>query len=461
MKTFGSTLIAILVALPMAQAADNVDQALKGRDLSTIMSMLKKDGEADPEPVVKASPPAAPVISTHPAPPEPIKAPAQLQQYSDDDLQAIRAKLAAELRSARAEAQKAGLDLETKAAAAGVSVDSSSKPSAALLKDLGKAAPVAMPARPAMPARQVTPVETPSASPVAAAPSYVGRPIAARPEPKPEPKQIATATQRKRASLFSRVFGGRDTIKAAPTPFATPTPVVTKDVKSGVISSTPKTVDAKAAIQSLKAEPVAAPEPIQLAQANLNPIKIEAPKAPSALPARLTTPAPTAVQPAPAIRVAQPAPDVRGMANGGQNVRNNRQALDNLVKQSRADIVKMAMNQASGKASAPVEEVDPNAWKKAGPNAWKYDGEWKDGSMHGQGRMQFADGWEYAGAFVNGNMHGQGTLVYPDTTVYEGQFKNGKMDGFGKLTYPDGWSFVGTWRDGQISGSGTLVNPGN
>jgi len=153
---------------------------------------------------------------------------------------------------------------------------------------------------------------------------------------------------------------------------------------------------------------------------------------------------------------------MRELGSGGtKGVRQNRDALDNLIKQSRADIVKMAMNQASGATDTPKEVVDKDAWKKAGPNAWKYEGEWQDGNMHGQGRMQFADGWEYAGAFVMGTMHGQGTLVYPDTTVYQGQFKNGKMDGFGKLTYPDGWTFIGNWRNGQISGSGTLVNPGN
>ncbi len=60
----------------------------------------------------------------------------------------------------------------------------------------------------------------------------------------------------------------------------------------------------------------------QLAQAGLNPIKIEAPKAPGSIPAQPATgrpavPGTVAVQPAPAIRMSQPPPRVRELGAGG------------------------------------------------------------------------------------------------------------------------------------------------
>ena len=413
MKTLGCIIIANLLAQPVGQAEDKVDQALKRGDRGTVMKMLEQGGQAAPEPAATS----------------PGKAPARGPSYSDDELQAIRTRLAEELRAAR---EGARAKRET-----GVGT-SSEKPSTELLKDLGKAAPVTLPE-----GRTTTP------SP----PQAVAKPT-------PAPRRVDEANIRKANSLYERVFGNRKTGQAGkPRPAVPP-------VKPYPLKTTPPALG-KPAPRGLNSIPGKAPAQIELAQAGLNPIKIEAPKAPGSIPAqpaagRPAVPGTVAVQPAPAIRMSQPPPRIRELGAGGaQGVRQNREALDSLIKQSRADIVKMAMNQASGGGSTAKEVQDPDAWKKAGPNAWKYEGEWKDGNMHGQGRMQFADGWEYAGAFVMGTMHGQGTLVYPDTTAYEGQFKNGKMDGFGKLTYPDGWTFIGHWRDGQISGSGTLVNPGN
>ena len=165
-------------------------------------------------------------------------------------------------------------------------------------------------------------------------------------------------------------------------------------------------------------------------------------------------PAPAEAATTPAERTAPERPDIRSDA-----MARNREALDALVRRSREDVVKMAMGQISGEAAeAPIEDDD--SWKKAGPSAWRYNGEWDNGTMHGQGRMVYGDGWEYSGAWKGGVMDGQGTLVYPDSTRYEGQWRNGRMHGLGKLTYPDGWSFIGQWRDGVISGQGTLIHPG-
>jgi hypothetical protein len=144
----------------------------------------------------------------------------------------------------------------------------------------------------------------------------------------------------------------------------------------------------------------------------------------------------------------------------GDVMRKNREALESLLKNSREDVVRMAMGQASGEPVPAAPDVDPDEWKKAGPGAWRYNGEWENGTMHGQGKLVYADGWTYVGGWKSGTMDGQGSLTQADGTLYEGTWRNGRMNGLGKLTYPDGWSFIGNWKDGQISGQGTLIHPG-
>ena len=58
-------------------------------------------------------------------------------------------------------------------------------------------------------------------------------------------------------------------------------------------------------------------------------------------------------------------------------------------------------------------------------NYGKYEGEWKDGKMHGQGKLSFLDGRKYEGEWKNGNEHGQGTKTYNDGGKYEGEWRKG------------------------------------
>ena len=327
-------LVGVYAAVSCACADENVNSALKGRDVNAIMQILKADGqapEAAPAPVAVAAPvvpatpaPAAPAPSTAATPPAPVPPPAPAPtaptiatpaapapaSVPGDDLKAFREQLSTEIASARSE--QAG---------------------------------------------KVEAVAAPAAAPAA--------PVEAAPE--------------KKKGLLGRIFGSSDKPEEA------------------------------------------AP----------------------------------AVEPAPPVHAAPDRPEVRSDA-----MARNREALDALVRRSREDVVRMAMGQISGTPAdaAPAEEDD--AWKKAGPSAWRYNGEWDNGTMQGQGHMVYGDGWEYSGAWKAGVMDGQGTLSYPDGTRYEGQWRNGRMHGLGKLTYPDGWSFIGQWRDGVISGQGTLIHPG-
>ena len=175
------------------------------------------------------------------------------------------------------------------------------------------------------------------------------------------------------------------------------------------------------------------------------------------------TNAPAMAAAAPSANIGSVRPKIERPTVGPRNVsmKRNRNTLDGMLSASREEVIRHVItpDQASAQGGS-VTVVDDDEWKNAGPDAWRYNGEWKDGTMHGQGRMIYADGWGYVGGWKNGTMDGQGTLNHPDGTVYEGQWRLGKMHGLGKLTYPDGWQFIGQWTEGKIQGQGTLINPG-
>jgi len=46
----------------------------------------------------------------------------------------------------------------------------------------------------------------------------------------------------------------------------------------------------------------------------------------------------------------------------------------------------------------------------------------KNGKVHGQGTLTYADGPNYVGEFKDGNMHGQGTYTSANGDKYLGEF---------------------------------------
>jgi len=115
----------------------------------------------------------------------------------------------------------------------------------------------------------------------------------------------------------------------------------------------------------------------------------------------------------------------------------------------------------------------------------KYEGEWKDGQMHGKGTLRISRifrgyldnlcfspfGWrlidqgEYVGEWKNGKENGKGIRFYRaglmnnDNGKYEGEWKDGKYHGQGTFTYPNGVKYVGKWKDGERNGQGTFTFP--
>jgi hypothetical protein len=86
----------------------------------------------------------------------------------------------------------------------------------------------------------------------------------------------------------------------------------------------------------------------------------------------------------------------------------------------------------------------------------KYEGEWKDGKVHGQGVGTFPNGAKYVGELKYGKRDGFGINTYADGSKYEGEFKDGKKNGQGTFTFPNGNKYVGEFKADKYNGQGTL-----
>lgn len=88
-----------------------------------------------------------------------------------------------------------------------------------------------------------------------------------------------------------------------------------------------------------------------------------------------------------------------------------------------------------------------------------YEGETRDGKMHGTGKYTWSDGTYYEGEFADGNFNGFGKRVYSSGGVYEGQWKDDKREGSGKYTSRQGWVYTGDFAEDEMAGYGTVIFP--
>lgn len=73
------------------------------------------------------------------------------------------------------------------------------------------------------------------------------------------------------------------------------------------------------------------------------------------------------------------------------------------------------------------------------------------------GILYKSDRSEYSGNFENNLFEGYGTFTWPDEKkIYEGNWRQGKMHGRGKLVFANGKSFQGEFKDGVREGYGVL-----
>ncbi|MEX2367533.1 MAG: C13 family peptidase [Pseudohongiellaceae bacterium] len=90
------------------------------------------------------------------------------------------------------------------------------------------------------------------------------------------------------------------------------------------------------------------------------------------------------------------------------------------------------------------------------PDGGNYDGDVKNGLMHGDGRIDWPDGTYYIGAFRNGLKHGAGTEPLLDGRIYRGEYKNGQWVE-GVLHFPNGQTYDGEFERQRFDGSGKLT----
>jgi hypothetical protein len=91
------------------------------------------------------------------------------------------------------------------------------------------------------------------------------------------------------------------------------------------------------------------------------------------------------------------------------------------------------------------------------PTGDMYEGEFNDGKREGKGKLLLANGDIYEGQWKNNRKHGQGKLILADGGLYEGEFKDDKMDGKGKYFSANGDISEGQWKNSKRNGQGKLI----
>ena len=90
------------------------------------------------------------------------------------------------------------------------------------------------------------------------------------------------------------------------------------------------------------------------------------------------------------------------------------------------------------------------------PDGGNYEGEVKNGLLHGDGRIDWPDGTYYVGSFHNGLKHGEGTELLLDGRIYRGEYQNGQWED-GVLHFPNGQTYEGEFERQRFDGKGKLT----
>ena len=87
----------------------------------------------------------------------------------------------------------------------------------------------------------------------------------------------------------------------------------------------------------------------------------------------------------------------------------------------------------------------------------KYEGEFDNNIINGQGYYEWKNGNNFKGNFINGKMNGIGLFIWKDGSKYYGNYKDNVKEGKGKFTWPNGKSFEGNFLNGKPNGKGILT----
>ena len=86
-----------------------------------------------------------------------------------------------------------------------------------------------------------------------------------------------------------------------------------------------------------------------------------------------------------------------------------------------------------------------------------YEGNWKDGKMHGQGIYKLGNGDVYTGSFRKGLYEGKGTLKLNNGDFFQGEFLRGLPGGQMVVKYSNGDVYEGDMGVGKYEGQGTYT----
>jgi antitoxin component YwqK of YwqJK toxin-antitoxin module len=86
-----------------------------------------------------------------------------------------------------------------------------------------------------------------------------------------------------------------------------------------------------------------------------------------------------------------------------------------------------------------------------------YIGEIKDGTPHGWGKAYLSNGLIYEGEWKEGKLHGKVKQFYPEGNLeFEGEYRYGIRNGFGKSYLRDGrLKYEGNWMFGEEADRGS------
>jgi hypothetical protein len=88
----------------------------------------------------------------------------------------------------------------------------------------------------------------------------------------------------------------------------------------------------------------------------------------------------------------------------------------------------------------------------------EYVGQFYSGLPHGNGRQVWLDERQYQGEWFMGNLQGVGEFYWPDGRRYHGSYLNNLKHGYGEYFFGDGSSYRGFWYNGLQHGEGKIVD---
>jgi len=91
------------------------------------------------------------------------------------------------------------------------------------------------------------------------------------------------------------------------------------------------------------------------------------------------------------------------------------------------------------------------------PNGDRYEGEFRDGLLHGRGVYSYSGGDRYEGEFQYDQREGRGSLKFSNGDRYVGEFRNDVITGRGTMLYANGDKYIGEFKSGVRNGQGAMT----